>query len=58
MSVARGLDVAVDHLGRWRAAGATHLSINTMGLGDGHPLGIDAHIAALAELADAVGLRR
>ena len=34
---------------RWRAAGATHLSLNTMhaGLGD-----TDAHIGALEEMAE------
>ena len=37
----------------WRAAGATHVSVNTMGLG---LTGVDGHIAALAEVAGALGL--
>jgi hypothetical protein len=37
------------HLERWRAAGATHMSINTMGAG---LRGADAHIAALAAAAE------
>jgi len=37
------------HLERWRAAGATHISINTMGAG---LRGADAHIAALAAAAE------
>jgi probable F420-dependent oxidoreductase len=36
------------HAQRWRAAGASHLSVNTMGAGLD---GVDAHIAALAEVA-------
>jgi alkanesulfonate monooxygenase SsuD/methylene tetrahydromethanopterin reductase-like flavin-dependent oxidoreductase (luciferase family) len=54
--VQRGLEVAVDHAQRWRTAGATHLSVNTMGISPGTPVGIDRHIAALAELANAIGL--
>ena len=40
----------VDHVGRWRAAGATHVSINTMraGLGD-----VDDHLAALTTIIEA-----
>jgi len=38
-----------DHVERWRKAGATHLSINTMGAGFG---GVDGHLAALAEAAE------
>jgi probable F420-dependent oxidoreductase len=38
---------------KWRAAAATHVSINTMGLG---ATGVDGHLAALAELAGALGL--
>jgi probable F420-dependent oxidoreductase len=56
ISVSRGLDVAVDHVQRWRSAGATHLGINTMGLSPGAAVSIDRHIAALAELASAIGL--
>ncbi len=46
-------DVArvADHAGRWRAAGATHLSVNTMRSGLGS---VDAHLEALATVADAL----
>ncbi|HEX5266621.1 MAG TPA: LLM class F420-dependent oxidoreductase [Acidimicrobiales bacterium] len=47
------LDRVVEHVGRWRAAGATHLSVNTMG---GGLAAVDDHIAALVELAPALGL--
>jgi len=40
-----------DHLSRWQAAGATHVSINTMGVGLG---GADAHIEALRRAAEVV----
>jgi probable F420-dependent oxidoreductase len=40
---------------RWRIAGATHVSVNTMGAGLG---GVDGHLAALAQVADAVELAR
>lgn len=46
-----GLDKVVDHVGRWRDAGATHLSINTMGAGFDN---LGAHLEALAEVARAV----
>ena len=58
MGLTRGLEMAVDHVGRWRRAGATHLSVNTMGLSADGPVGVDRHIAALAELAEAIGLPR
>jgi probable F420-dependent oxidoreductase len=48
-----GADRLIDHVGRWRAAGASHVSINTMGAGLGS---VDGHLAALAEAADALGL--
>jgi hypothetical protein len=38
----------------WRAIGATHVSVNTMGVGLG---GVDGHLDALAQVAAAVGLR-
>jgi probable F420-dependent oxidoreductase len=50
-----GADKLVDHVGRWRAAGATHLSINTMNVGLG---GVDGHLAALAQAAEALELAR
>ena len=48
-----GVDTLVDHVGRWRAAGATHLSINTMGAGLGS---VDGHLDALATTAAALEL--
>jgi probable F420-dependent oxidoreductase len=54
VGMSRGVDAAAAQVEAWRAAGATHLSINTMGSGAG---GIDRHIAALAEVAAAIGLR-
>ena len=48
-----GLDKLVDHVGRWRAARATHLSVNTMGAGFGS---VDEHIAALASVAASLEL--
>jgi probable F420-dependent oxidoreductase len=42
------IDTTVAAVERWRAAGATHLSINTMGAGLSS---VDEHIAALASLA-------
>jgi len=38
----------------WRAAGATHISVNTMGAG----LSADAHAGVLGEIASAAGLSR
>jgi probable F420-dependent oxidoreductase len=43
----------VDQVGNWRDAGATHLSINTMGSG---LESVDAHLAALHEAAEALGI--
>jgi alkanesulfonate monooxygenase SsuD/methylene tetrahydromethanopterin reductase-like flavin-dependent oxidoreductase (luciferase family) len=40
---------------QWRNAGATHLSINTMGAGLD---GVDGHLAALAEAADSLEVAR
>jgi probable F420-dependent oxidoreductase len=48
-----GLDTLVDEVGRWSSAGATHLSINTMGAG---LASVDEHLAALAAAADGLGL--
>jgi probable F420-dependent oxidoreductase len=47
---AEGTAAAVE---RWRAVGATHLSINTMGAGLSS---VDDHVAALASLATVLGL--
>jgi hypothetical protein len=43
-----GLDRAVDHLGRWESAGATHVSVNTMGSGF---TSVAQHLEALGEIA-------
>lgn len=42
------MDATAAAVEQWRAAGATHLSINTMGAGLSS---VDDHIAALASLA-------
>ena len=47
-------DQLADHAGRWRAAGASHLSVNTMGTG---LVGVDAHVQALTDAAAALGLQ-
>jgi alkanesulfonate monooxygenase SsuD/methylene tetrahydromethanopterin reductase-like flavin-dependent oxidoreductase (luciferase family) len=44
-----GAEKLADHLGRWRAAGATHVSVNTMGAGLG---GVDGHLEALERVAE------
>ncbi|HET9690390.1 MAG TPA: LLM class F420-dependent oxidoreductase [Acidimicrobiales bacterium] len=46
-------DRLVEFADRWRTAGASHISVNTMGVG---LQGVDAHIAALGEAAGALGL--
>jgi probable F420-dependent oxidoreductase len=48
-----GVDRLVDHIGRWRTVGATHVSINTMRAGFGT---VDDHLAALAAAATALEL--
>jgi probable F420-dependent oxidoreductase len=50
---ARGAATVVEHVGSWQAAGATHVSINTMGAGLGS---VDGHLAALTAAAEALGL--
>lgn len=50
---AAGLAKLVDHVGRWRAAGATHLAVNTMGAGLG---GVGEHLDVLARVAAELGL--
>ncbi|BBY60031.1 LLM class F420-dependent oxidoreductase [Mycolicibacterium sarraceniae] len=44
----RGRDTVAEGLAAWAAAGATHVSINTMGAGLG---GVDGHLAALEAVA-------
>jgi probable F420-dependent oxidoreductase len=46
-----GVGALVDHAGRWRDAGATHISINTMGAGLAT---VDDHLAALAQASEAL----
>jgi len=48
-----GLDTVLDHVERWRGTGASHLEINTMSAGFAT---VDDHLAALAQVAEAVGL--
>ena len=43
----------VDHAGRWRDAGATHLAVNTMGAG---LTSLDGHLEALTAAADVLGV--
>jgi probable F420-dependent oxidoreductase len=49
----RGPGKLADRVGRWHAAGASHVSVNTMGAGLGS---VDGHLAALATAADELGL--
>jgi len=48
-----GVEKLVDHINRWRAAGASHVSVNTMGAGLG---GVEGHLDALASIAAALEL--
>ena len=48
-----GVDKVVDHIGRWRAAGASHVAVNTMNAGLGS---VDGHLAALTAAAEALAL--
>jgi probable F420-dependent oxidoreductase len=47
----RDMDAVAEHARRWREAGASHLSVNTMHAG---LEGVDAHIAALRDIAEVV----
>ena len=49
-----GAEKLIDHVGRWRSVGATHLSVNTMSAGLGSVAG---HLAALTAAAAALELR-
>jgi probable F420-dependent oxidoreductase len=42
-----------DHVDRWRRAGATHLSVNTMGAG---LAGVDDHLDVLSQIASELGV--
>jgi probable F420-dependent oxidoreductase len=46
-----GIEKLLDQVGRWREAGASHLSVNTMNAGLG---AVGAHLDVLAEVADAL----
>ncbi len=48
-----GVDTLVDHIDRWRVAGATHVSVNTMNAGLGE---VERHLTVLTEAADALEL--
>ena len=52
---AQDLEAAERRTARWAEAGATHISVNTMG---GGFEGVDAHIKALTEVAGILGLGR
>ncbi len=52
---AGGAERLADHVGRWRDAGATHVSVNTMGAGLAT---VEDHLAALSAAAAALGLSR
>jgi hypothetical protein len=47
-------DDVADEVAKWSEAGASHLSINTMGAGLDT---VDDHLAALAAVADAIPKR-
>lgn len=49
----RAADEAARHAGKWAAAGATHLAVDTMRSGYE---GVDGHLSALRRAAEAVGL--
>jgi probable F420-dependent oxidoreductase len=53
VGLTRGVDDAAQQIEAWRALGASHVGINTMGIG---AVGVDAHIGALAEVARAIGM--
>ncbi|HZQ31233.1 MAG TPA: LLM class F420-dependent oxidoreductase [Mycobacterium sp.] len=50
---AGGLDTVMKHVERWRDAGATHVSVNTMGAGFST---VDDHLSALASVATEISL--
>lgn len=48
-----GVEQVVDHVDRWRVAGASHLSVNTMNAG---LASVDHHLEVLTAVADTLGL--
>jgi alkanesulfonate monooxygenase SsuD/methylene tetrahydromethanopterin reductase-like flavin-dependent oxidoreductase (luciferase family) len=53
VGLSRGVEDAVGQVHAWRVLGATHVAVNTMGVG---AAGVDGHIAALAHIASDLGL--
>jgi probable F420-dependent oxidoreductase len=49
----KGVDKLAEQVGRWRAAGASHVSVNTMGAGLAT---VDDHVRVLGEIARTLGL--
>jgi len=49
-----GAEKLAEHVARWQAAGASHVSVNTMRAGLGS---VDGHLEALTAVADALDLR-
>jgi probable F420-dependent oxidoreductase len=49
----KGVDKLTEQVGRWRAAGASHVSVNTMGAGLAT---VDDHVRVLGEIARTLGL--
>ena len=54
----QGVEATAEAVRLWRASNATHLAIDTMRLSPDGPVGVEGHIAALTELADAISLPR
>jgi probable F420-dependent oxidoreductase len=55
VSLHHGVADAATQIEQWRSLGASHVSVNTMGMADG-PATVDRHLDALAAVAGAVGL--
>jgi probable F420-dependent oxidoreductase len=55
VGLSHGPDEAVVQVHAWRALGATHVAVNTMGMG---ATSVDGHVAALAQVASDLGLPR
>jgi len=53
VGLSRGVEDAVNQVQAWRALRATHVAVNTMGIG---VTSVDGHIAALAQVASDLGL--
>ena len=55
VAASAGVDTAAAEIAAWRELGASHVGVNTMGAG---AVGVDQHIRALFEIAQAIGLPR